>query len=129
MKSILKIVFVTLALIVVSVGCRSIPIYTVDNSAIAVDSKRSLDDVKKAIVRAGTSLGWVMKSTGKGHLLATLHLRKHVAKVDITYNKESYSIKYNDSQNLNYTGSSIHKNYNSWVQNLDRNIQVQISTL
>jgi hypothetical protein len=117
------------ALVLVSVGCRTVPIYTVDNSPIDMDSKHSLKQVKKAIITAGATLGWKMKSTEKGHLVGTLLLRKHVATVDITFNEKSYSIKYKDSQNLSYDGSLIHSNYNSWVQNLDRNIQVQLSAM
>jgi len=31
--------------------------------------------------------------------------------------------------NLNYDGSTIHANYNGWVQNLERAIRAQVSAL
>lgn len=126
-----KIVIIALsaALLVLS-GCRSAPVYDVDDAeVVASTGQTSADSVRKAIVRAGGSLGWVMKNAGKGKLVGTLMLRKHVAIVDIDYSAKSYSIHYKDSQNLNYDGTNIHNNYNGWVQNLNRAIQSQLSML
>jgi hypothetical protein len=53
---------------------------------------------------------------------ATLALRTHVAVTEITYNEQNFSIIYADSTNLGYNGSSIHKNYNGWIENLERAI-------
>jgi hypothetical protein len=49
--------------------------------------------------------------------------------MDIKYNTKSYSIEYKDSQGLKYDGTNIHKNYNSWVMNLDNRIRAQLSTM
>ena len=84
---------------------------------------------KQYIFAAGTGLGWMMKEVEPGHIVATLALRSHIAKVDIKYDKKSYSITYKDSENLNYNGKSIHSNYNGWIQNLNRSIQAQLSNL
>lgn len=111
------------------IGCRTAPVMNIDNAAIPVSEKHSSKDIKKAIIRAGATLGWNMKSIKEGHMIGTLHLRKHVAVVDITYNKNEYSINYKDSTNLNYDGKNIHSNYNGWIQRLNQNILVQINTL
>ena len=58
---------------------------------------------------------------------ATLNLRTHVAVTEITYNEQVFSILYVDSTNLQYDGTSIHKNYNGWIQNLERAISQQPS--
>ncbi|HED16210.1 MAG TPA: hypothetical protein ENI64_05265 [Gammaproteobacteria bacterium] len=110
-------------------ACRSSPILNIDNAPINISATHSSADIKKAIIRAGSALGWQMKSDRDGHLLATLILRSHVAIVDITFDKKSYTIMYKDSKNLNYDGTNIHSNYNGWIQNLNQNIQAQISTL
>lgn len=118
------------ALIVAVAGCRSNPVFNVEDSAVVTGkSQASLDEVKNAIMRAGGSLGWVMKPTGPGSILATLNLRKHVAVVDIKYNAKSYSIIYKSSQNLDYDGTNIHGNYNGWVQRLNQAIQAQLSVI
>ena len=122
------IVVVAAAVLLTACATTLQPVYNVSQSPI-VAKVRTSDDVSKAIVRAGTGLGWQMIPDRPGHITGTLKVRAHLAVVDIDYNPKSYSIKYKESSNLNYDGSNIHRNYNSWIQNLDRQIQVQLSAL
>lgn len=89
----------------------------------------SMDEVGKAILRAGGTLGWQMKQMEPGYIVGTLKLRSHVAVVDIRYTTKHYSITYKDSTNLDYDGTNIHRNYNGWISNLDRAIKTQLATL
>ena len=116
------------ALTLTIIGCRSNPVYNVEGAPITISSKHTNKDVEKSIIRAGASLGWRIKRISNGHMEGILHLRKHVAVVDITFNKKTYNITYKSSENLNYDGTNIHNNYNGWVQNLDRAIQSQFQT-
>jgi hypothetical protein len=123
----------TFAILIISLAlfsCRSAPVYNVNNADVTagVDNVSS-EQVRKAIKVAGGGLGWVIKDAGPGKLEGTLNLRTHVAKVEIPYSTKSYSILYKDSINLNYDGSNIHSNYNGWVQNLHKAIQVQLGQL
>ena len=123
---------VTLAALAVALavaGCNTMPIQNVDSAAITNSSGKPLtqDQVRSSIVRAGTALGWQMKDEGTNTLVATLILRKHVAVVAIPYSTSSYSIKYRSSENLDEKGGQIHKNYNGWIQNLNRGINAQFS--
>ena len=129
-KLVLRVFLVALGITAI-IGCGVQPVYNVDEAAIvsSMDGKLKLDDVKKAIIRGGSSLGWQMKEAGSGHIVGTLFLRKHMAQVDIKYSTKSYSITYKDSKELNYDGTNIHSNYNGWIQNLQRNIDVQLSTM
>ena len=114
----------------VVVGCKTAPVYNVEGQTIVTNVENvKMDDVKKAIIRGGASLNWVMKVDKPGHIVGTLNLRNHMAQVDINYTAKSYSITYKDSKELNYDGSNIHSNYNGWIQNLQRNIDVQLSTM
>ena len=128
MKNIKLPLLLLFVLALTVVGCRSNPVYNVEGSPITIKGKHTNKDVEKSIIRAGAGLGWVVKPVRVGHLIGTLHLRDHVAVVDITYNDKVYNIKYKSSQNLNYDGTNIHSNYNGWVQNLDRAIQTQFLT-
>ncbi len=113
-------------------GCRTAPIYNVTDAPVNVDIKAySAADVKKAIIRAGAALGWQIKESEPGKLVGTLHLRKHMAKITIPYSKEGYSLLYSTSNELNYNPEKgeIHKNYNGWIQNLDRAIQSNLAML
>lgn len=110
-------------------GCRTAPVMDVVDAPViepAGGPKLTADQVKLAIQRAGATLGWQIKEVQPYLLEGTLHLRTHMAKVNIPYSAERYSIVYKDSQNLQYDGTNIHSNYNGWVQNLDKAIKVQM---
>jgi hypothetical protein len=85
--------------------------------------------VEKAILRAGAARGWQMRKVRSGHIVATLNIRRHMAQVDITYNKKTYNIQYKDSHELKYDGSTIHNQYNAWIKNLDKDIRVYLSQI
>ena len=111
-------------------ACTTKPIYTVTEAPVQANKPNpSLEEVGKAIVRAGATLGWQMTPDRPGHVLGRLALRDHVAAVDIDYNERTYNIKYKESTNLNYGGTMIHRNYNGWIQNLDKAIRAQLATL
>ena len=112
-------------------ACRTAPtIYQVQNAAVSTNVPNATkDDVRKAIIRAGGSLGWQFRDNGPDAMIGTLILRTHTAVVDIPYSTKQYSITYKDSTNLDYNGTSIHSNYNGWIQNLHKAINVQLSTL
>src|SRR5947209_11698579 len=121
----------TLSVIVVLlmlVGCTSKPILNVSNEPIVVASGRtaSMENVRDAIVRAGSKLGWQMTPASSGVIEGRLNLRDHIATVDVKYDTRSYSIVYHDSTNPNYQNGQIHSNYNGWIENLNREIQTQL---
>ncbi len=98
------------------------PIQNVNDAAIVSVKPLQVAQVKTAIMFAGTSLGWKMAEVGPGLIQGTLNLRKHTAVVDIPYSATKYSIVYKSSINLDEKDGHIHKNYNSWVQNLSNKI-------
>ncbi|GGG34166.1 hypothetical protein GCM10010964_22650 [Caldovatus sediminis] len=86
---------------------------------------RTLAQRANQIRRAGAGRGWQMQEIRPGLIRGTLVLRDHLAVVDIPYDAQRFSIRYADSRNLLYDGASIHRNYNSWVQNLANDIVAQ----
>jgi hypothetical protein len=127
LRSTLKILIPAVALLLV--GCRIAPVYDVQQAPVVSARPATMADVERAIRVAGASLGWQMVARGPGAMEGTLVLREHRAVVDIKYDTKTYSIKYKDSSNLQYDGTSIHKNYNGWVQNLDKAIRSSLGTL
>lgn len=128
-KFIWALVFAVLA---TTVGCATLqPIYNVVNAPLTATSGKSLSmqEVQAAIVRAGTPLGWQITPEKPGQLTGRLSLRTHQAVVEITHNTKTYSINYKDSVDLGANGGQIHKNYNGWIQNLDKAIRSQLSLL
>ncbi|SMN12200.1 hypothetical protein SPBRAN_413 [uncultured Candidatus Thioglobus sp.] len=120
----ISVIIVSLALLS---GCGTAPVRNINSAAIP--NNNSIANIEAAIIRAGSGLGWVMSKKSDGYILGKLALRAHLAVVDITYNKNNYSIKYKNSENLNYDGINIHTNYNGWIQNLQKAIGVQMSIL
>ena len=42
---------------------------------------------------------------------------------DVRYTPTTYTIAYKDSTNLDFKDGQIHKNYNGWIENLNRDIR------
>ena len=113
-------------------GCATTqPIQNVEKSPIILPPGKSvtMQQVTTAIMRAGTRLGWQMQPGSSGKLSGRLDLRKHTALVDVTHDTKTYTIKYRDSTNLDAKDGMIHRNYNSWVQNLDKAIRAELTAL
>ncbi len=132
----LKKVLSTLAVVAISTfvltGCsRAVSVYNVDQTKVEIKKGKSSEDVYQAIKKAGAGLGWIVTKKKEGTAEGRLMLRKHLAVVEIPYSTKSYSINYKNSNELNYNPSNntIHKNYNSWIQNLDNAIQIQLNAL
>ncbi|MEO7744184.1 MAG: hypothetical protein ABIR98_14700 [Usitatibacter sp.] len=108
---------------------RCDPIFNVADAPATSASGKALtnDQVRQAIIRAGAALGWVMKENGPGKLSANLAVRKHTAEIEIPYSSKGYSINYKNSTNLDAADGQIHKNYNGWIQNLNKGINAQLS--
>jgi hypothetical protein len=104
-------------------GCRTEPLYNVDDAPVNTIGRTTMNDIKKAIMSAGASLGWRMKEVKRGHIVATILKRGNTATVDIPYGRKTYSIVYKNSNGLKYDGSNINKTYNLWIRNLDNAIQ------
>ena len=102
----------------------------VDPPSIVVPPGLSEQTVAKSIRLGVAQRGWVVSRTDPGYMEATLNIRKHVAKVGITYDASSIQIRYVDSTNLDFEVKKgvrrIHRNYLKWVDNIVRDISVQL---
>jgi hypothetical protein len=106
-------------------GCaRTAPIAQVHS---IVSTGHTADQVKTAIMKAGQKRDWIMTETGPGMIKGRLQSRDHSVQVSIPYTATSYSINYENSLNLKAADGKIHKNYNRWVNNLDHDIQLNLS--
>ena len=107
------------------------PIYNVLSSPIPPTPAATMENIEKAIMRAGLTLGWQIVPKGPGKIEAILNIRKHQAVIDITYDTKSFNINYKDSVNLDYRegDKTIHSNYNGWIQNLEKGIRAQVTVL
>jgi predicted small lipoprotein YifL len=106
-------------------GCaRTAP---VDQIHSTVSTGHTAEQVKSAILKAGHQRQWIMSEAGPGVIKGRLQARDHSADIRIPYSATSYSINYESSLNLKASDGKIHKNYNRWVHNLDKDIQLNLS--
>ena len=108
-------------------GCRTFPtLYNVEGQVVANHTQQ---EVEKAILVGATNKGWTVHKKCEGLMYATLVKRAHQVKVEIPYDANSYSILYKDSQNLKYNDKkgTIHPRYNTWIINLNRSINQELS--
>lgn len=121
---------VGLALVFLLSGCTTIPMPSYVNQPIASSNysleSNTMESVEKSIVRAGVSLGWIVKKRSDGELAATLNIRSHQLSILITHDTETLSVQYLDSKNLKYKNGKIHRQYANWVTNLIRTINANI---
>lgn len=119
-----KIVFVLI--MVFLAGCtRTAPI---ENIRTPINGYTEAQ-VKGAILEACVQRGWVVTDSEQGVIKARQETNKHAAEVRITYSATGYAINYDNSTNLMASGGEIHKRYNSWVHNLNRDIQSSLSVV
>jgi hypothetical protein len=102
---------------------------------LSVDGKPlTVEQVRKAIIAGGASKQWIA-SAQDGDKIRFTHTRgRHTAVVDVAYSAKSYSIRYVDSTDLNYSakesgGPIIHRTYNNWVSNLRVAIDAALKTV
>jgi hypothetical protein len=110
------------------VGCTMAPVRNVSDAAVVTGSGKAptVEQVRSSIVRAGTALGWMMTPNDPGVVVGRIALRGHSAVVEVRYTAKDYSITYKDSTNLEYRDGQIHKNYNGWIENLNRDIRTNL---
>ncbi len=109
-------------------GCRTAPVYNVDNTSFAIPSS-SIETREQAIIVAGAKRGWRFEKAAPGHLIAKNNVRgKHYVEVDVLFNETAFSIQYRDSRDLNYdpTNREIHPSYNAWVNYLETDIAASV---
>lgn len=101
-------------------GHARVAIANVDASPIP--DGLTMAQIERAIV-TGTQRGWIMTPIEPGHIEAEIVVRSHVAVVDIRYDESVFSIQYKRSSNLDYKDGRIHRNYNRWILNLERDLK------
>jgi hypothetical protein len=126
----IKYLLISVAFAVLA-GCGYAPIRNVLEAPIATGSGKAAteEQVRSAIVGAGTGLGWAMTPAGPGLVTGRLAIRGNTALVDVRYTPTTYSILYKDSSGLDFKDGQIYKRYNTWIDNLNRNIRGNLTAM
>ena len=120
------IVSIALGAVLAVTGCRTATVYNVPRSPIGARAPVTDKEVSEAIGAAGRREGWRVREVAPGQIKAEKTVRTHRAMVRINYDTTGYSITLVEADNLLFDGTSIHKTYNLWVQQLDKSIQDEL---
>lgn len=103
---------------------RQVPLQ--DPAPLAVPAKLTMVQVAKAVKQALVKREWLINSDQPGKLTATYARRDFSVQIGIAYDRQQVQITYLGSSNLKYEVKNgrrwIHKNYQSWIQNLETDI-------
>lgn len=112
------------------VGCGSTPVLESPRQ-VNVPAGVSIADVEKAILDAMRGRGWSLHQRERGLIVADLNVRAHFARINFRYSANSVSLEYVESRNLDYEvvdgQPRIHGNFNTWMTNLIRDIELNLS--
>ncbi len=134
MKIIHSLLFLLAALLALpsAYAARTTPLVNYEEVLVATPDGKptSAEHVRKAIIAAASRTRWAA-SAGPGNAVRLTYSRGgHTAVVDVAYSAKSYSIRYADSSNLNYTQDGgkqlIHPTYNKQVNSLRLAIDVAL---
>jgi hypothetical protein len=121
----LKWMLFALVLLPFAALARSAPIHDAD---VAVIGDLSTKQVGDAVVRALTGRRWIFSAPKGNSLEATQMTRGLMAKIAVSWDSKHVTIKYVDSQGLDFEEKDgqrmIHGNYNKWIENLERDLPV-----
>lgn len=89
-------------------------------------------DIQNGIAAGLAGRGWMVTKAEPGKVHSRLLIRKHTLDVVVIYTSSTFDINYVSSDNLRYKktedGAEIHKNANSWMDNINNDIRAQLST-
>ncbi len=127
----LMALMVTMVLVVPNsqAGRRAHPIYT--PAPIMVYGHHSRATIRRAIKRALYRRKWIVRDVNRGLIRATYYRGRHMATVNVRYSPRQVRISYHRTEALFYNPErgTIHKTYNGWVRNMERDIQVELGRL
>jgi hypothetical protein len=102
------------------------PVMKVDRAIYKNHGQLDLDTIRQKIVAGLDDKGWGVVDEADGWLVAEVRDDDEWARVRITYDEDHYSIiHFESSPDFMWNGSTIHRRYNSWVENLDEAITEQ----
>ncbi|KMT55885.1 hypothetical protein [Pseudomonas fildesensis] len=121
MSSLLRATLITLALLTTA-GCTSKPVLNTQHD-LPANAQVSEEKIKQVIVAALQKREWTVQRLSPQLVQAEITVRNQFyAAIDIRYTRNSYAITYRDSRDLGYKDGKIHRNYNRWINMLDRDI-------
>lgn len=118
----LRKILLVVAVLTLTACATTKPLYNAEG--ISFTQTLTQEQAENAIVAALKYKRWRVTDVTKDKVFAEIHVRSHFAKIEIDYTTTTFSIRYVDSNNLDYksTPPKIHRNYNKWISLLENEI-------
>lgn len=126
MKNSKLILALILASLFTVTSCASMKVQDMISCQNSINQTDDLELIRVAIIKAGLSRNWIVTKENKNEIILTYSARAVSATVSVKYDKDHYTISYVGSNGLLYDGTKIHRNYNRWIRNLDKDIQINL---
>jgi hypothetical protein len=110
-------------------ACTKKPIMDIHNIPYGVSVTK--EQAIRAITQAGITRGWQIAQIDENTLQGVLRQRQHTVVITIPITDTGYSINYKSSDNMkaDETNRTIHKSYNRWIRNLEKDISLEFSRI
>jgi len=109
-------------------GCAHETVYNVEHHPTPPGAKKlTLQQMGQRIQRAVAKRSWRCDETTPHVLICHHEKRTHKAIVQIDYNRDFFAIHNVKSENLNYGSGKIHKKYNRWIKDMEKDIMDALS--
>jgi hypothetical protein len=120
--------------LIVAVAACTAPIRRVESSNYGWGPRKevTIEQMQATIEKTARNLGWTLSDVKPGSFVAKREWGpggRHSIAVDVVYDRKAFSIRYKDSKQMDYSGSSIHHTYNDMVERLRDDIKASISKL
>jgi hypothetical protein len=123
-----RLAFLLLAFVPLAVFARSAEL--VDPEPIVLTVKATSAQVKKAVKTSLLNRQWELSNEKPGYVEGKYTKPKFWAKIGVSYDTRKVTIRYLDSEGLNYEKEGeqrvIHPNYNKWIGNLLKDIPIYL---
>lgn len=96
------------------------PVQVVQN--VAFEGQATLARREAQIAQAAEEQGWRVLHSAPGRTRVAYTYTEHRIVLDILYNESIFSFQYVSSSGLSYDGTTVHRAYNNWVSELERQI-------
>jgi hypothetical protein len=126
-----RILVIAAALLILTACTKTQLVYDVGEAVVVTGSGKAptLDEMRAVVARAVLVKTWKIDSELDGRLNASLAKGSKIARIQIDYSPEKYSIVYQSSELLLAGKGRIHRRYNAWIRGLEITINRSLGDL
>lgn len=125
-----RVIIVVLAVVLAATvaGCASV-MQPIENRPLKPPAGATVEQVGESIFLAVRHRKWAARKIAPGHIEAQYTKWRHKVVVDVIFDTKKFSVRYKDSENMRFTGRTIHNRYNEWTAKLADLISARVRNM